>query len=71
MPKSVRKFFSDLMLPEMRSLWLFLVLMVIVLFIDYFSFPVSWLVKPITFLVLGVLILWNNLKTARSKEERQ
>ena len=69
MPKSVRKFFSDLMLPEMGSLWLFLVLMVIVLFIDYFSFPVSWLVKPVAFLVLGVLILWNNLKTARSKEE--
>jgi two-component system sensor histidine kinase VicK len=53
----------------MRSLWIFILLVILLLAADYFFISWSWLVKLVVFLLLGALIFWNNLRVIRSNEE--
>ncbi len=60
---------ADLKLPEMRSLWVFLVLVVLLFASDYFFTSLNWAVKSSIVLVIILLIFWNNLRTAKSNKE--
>ena len=57
-------------LPEMRPFWFFLPFLLIILIVDVFYLPRSWtVVSVVIFIILGVIILVNNLRLARSNLE--
>lgn len=60
---------ADLKLPEMRSLWVFLVLVILLFASDYFFTSLSWVTKGSIILVIILLIFWNNLRVAKSNKE--
>ena len=70
----MKRFFQKLLLyaklPEMRLFWFFLAVSLILLAINIFYLPKFWvLVSLAIFLVLGAIILVNNLRLARSNLE--
>ncbi len=67
--KSVNFSVADLKLPEMRSLWVFLVLVALLFASDYFFTSLNWEIKSSIILVIFLLIFWNNLRTAKSNKE--
>ena len=67
--RKIKFSFSDLKLPEMRSLWIFALLVVFLLIADYIFISSPTLTKLTIFLFMGILIFWNNLKTARLNQE--
>lgn len=60
---------NDLKLPEMRSFWVFLVLVVLLLTSDYFLTSLNWTVKGFIILVIVLLLFWNNLRIVKSNKE--
>ena len=60
---------ADLKLPEMRSLWVFLALVILLFASDYFFASLNWAVKISVVLIIVLLIFWNNLRTAKSNKE--
>jgi two-component system sensor histidine kinase VicK len=60
---------ADLKLPEMRSLWVFLILVILLFASDNFLTPLNWTVKSPMILIIGLLIFWNNLRTIKSNKE--
>ena len=71
---SVRRFWRQSLLyaklPEMRLFWFFLPFLIILLTINIFYLPKLWVfITLIIFLGLGVIILFNNLRLARSNLE--
>ena len=67
--RKIKFSFSDLKLPEMRSLWIFALLVVFLLIADYIFISSPTITKLTVFLFMGILIFWNNLKTARLNQE--
>jgi len=70
----MKRFFKRLALyaklPEMRLFWFFLPFLIILLAINIFYLPQLWVfVSLAIFLVLGAIILVNNLRLARSNLE--
>jgi len=70
----VKKFWRKILfyakLPEMRLFWFFLPFLIILLTINIFYLPKLWVfITLIFFLGLGVIILFNNLRLARSNLE--
>jgi len=66
----VERFFKKIILyaklPEMRLFWFFLPFLIVLLAINILYLPQSWaLVSSGVFLILGVIILINNLRLAR------
>ncbi len=67
----MKRFFQNLILyfklPEMRLFWYFLLLLLFVMAIDVLYLPALWtFISAGVFLVLGVFIIVNNLRLARS-----
>jgi len=60
---------ADLKLPEMRSLWVLVLLIVLLIVVDYVFVSLSIFVKITVFLLLGLLVFWNNLKVAKANQE--
>ncbi len=70
MKRSFEKITIYAKLPEMRLFWFFLPFLIILLTINVFYLPKIWtFVSLIIFLVLGAVILVNNLRLARSNLE--
>lgn len=67
--RNVKLSLNDLKLPEMRFLWVFILLIILLVAVDYIFVSLSGLIKFAVFLLLGVLIFWNNLKVAKSNQE--
>jgi len=67
--RDMRFSLSDLKLPEMRSLWIFVLLIVLLVAVDYIFVSLGGLIKFAIFLLLGILVFWNNLKVAKSNQE--
>jgi len=70
----MKRFFKKLLLyaklPEMRLFWFFLPFLVVLLIINIFYLPDFWIFVILgIFLVLGAIILVNNLRLARSNLE--
>jgi len=66
-----KKFFKDLKtyaaLPEMRLFWLFLVLTLAILVIDYFYLPAFWRIINLgIFIAVGALIFFNSFRAAKA-----
>lgn len=61
----------DLMLPEMRSLWFFLALVIFFFVSDSFLISLNWIVKVFMILIIAILIFWNNLRTIKSNKEME
>ncbi len=60
---------NDLKLPEMRSFWIFLTLVILLLISDYFLTSLNGAIKGFIILVIVLLIFWNNLQTVKSSKE--
>ncbi len=60
---------NDLKLPEMRSFWIFLILVILLLTSDYFLASLNGAIKGFIILVIVLLIFWNNLQTVKSSKE--
>lgn len=67
--RGIKLSLNDLKLPEMRSLWIFVLLIILLVTVDFIFVSLGGLIKFIVFLLLGVLIFWNNLKVAKSNQE--
>ncbi len=62
---------DDLKLPEMRSLWVFIVFIILFFALDSFITSLSWAVKGLVILIIVLFIFWNNLRTIKSKKETE
>lgn len=68
--KSSGKKRSYLTLPEMRSLWIFAVVAIVIVVIDFIHMPLFWAVIDLIVLVaLGVVVFWANLALIKSDLE--
>ncbi len=65
-----QKFILYALLPEMRLFWFLLPFLIILLIINIFYLPEVWVfVSLVFFLILGIIILINSLRLARSNQE--
>lgn len=80
MPGQSKKFIKDLKIyvtmPEMRLFWLFFVLALTILIIDFFYLPSFWQIISLgIFVAVGVFMFFNSFRTAKAnyslKVERQ
>ncbi len=65
-----QKFILYALLPEMRLFWFLLPFLIILLIINIFYLPEVWVFVSLAFfLILGIIILINSLRLARSNQE--
>ena len=65
-----RKFFTYSQLPEMRSFWFFLPLLILILAINVVYLPQEWVLQGFAVLFLmGAILFASNLRLARSNLE--
>lgn len=62
---------ADLKLPEMRSLWILLILIILFFTSDRFLNSLNWTVKGPIVLVIILLTFWNNLRIVKSNKEME
>jgi len=60
-----RRLLTDFKSPEMRSFWVFIILIFLLLIADLIFPNIKTLIKVSFFIVLGALIFWNDLKLIR------
>src|SRR3989344_2841948 len=60
---------ADFKLPEMRSLWVLILLIILLIVVDYVFVSLPIFVKITVFLLLGLLVFWNNLKVVKTNQE--
>lgn len=61
---------SYLLLPEMRSLWIFVVFAVVIAAVSFIKLPVTWALGVLALLILlGATVLWSDLSLIKANKQ--